>query len=173
MKQFILIVNGPICGGKSFLIDSIMDNYKKVFRLSANKIKFLISDYTPERDRVAVQECLLILAEKMLQNGMSLVLEGGSVAQGTLNESLYRLAEKYHMNVVTVNVEAPLEVLKNRFEERLATAATRGSKLSVTTDDGYMERYNAYLAIKKDSQKTFDSSTQSPEEMMKEILEMM
>lgn len=173
MKQFILIVNGPICGGKSFLIDSIMDNYKKVFRLSANKVKFLISDYTPERDRAVVQECLMILAEKMLHNGMSLVLEGGSVAQGKLNESLCEIAEKYNMNVLTVNVEAPLDVLKKRFEERVITAATRGSKLSVTDDAGYMERYNAYLAIKKDAQKTFNSSTQNPEEMMKEIIGMM
>ena len=29
MKQFILIVNGPVCGGKTFLVDSIMNNYKK------------------------------------------------------------------------------------------------------------------------------------------------
>lgn len=173
MKQFILIVNGPVCGGKTFLVDSIMNNYKKVFRLSANKIKFLISDYTPDRDRMTVQECLLIIAEKMLQNGMSLVLEGGSVAQGNLNENLYNLAEKYNMKVTTVNIEAPLDVLKKRFEERIATAVTRGSKLSVTNDSGYMERYNAYLAIKKAGQKTFDSSVQSPEKIMKDAIELL
>ena len=46
---------------------------------------------------MTVQECLLIIAEKMLQNGVSLVLEEGRmVAQCcNLNENLYNLAEKY------------------------------------------------------------------------------
>jgi predicted kinase len=170
MNQFILILNGPICSGKTKVADSIMSNYKKVFSLSANKIKFLISDYTPNRDRTVVHECLMLIAEKMLQNGMSLLLEGGSVTQGKLNENLSELARKYGLGVVTVNIEAPINVLKKRFEERLAIAAERGSKLSVTNDVGYMERYNAYQSVKKEGHKVFDSSIQSPEKIAKEIM---
>lgn len=170
MNQFILILNGPICSGKTKVADSILRGHKKVFSLSANKIKFLISDYTPNRDRTVVHECLMLIAEKMLQNGMSLLLEGGSMAQGKLNESLGELAHTHGLKVTIVNVEAPLNVLKKRFEERLVTAAERGSKLSVTNDAGYMERYNAYQSIKHEGQETFDSSIQSPEEIAKEIM---
>ncbi len=171
MKQFILIIDGPICSGKTFVIDHIMANYKKVFRLSPNKIKFLISDYTPDRDRPTVHACITAIAEKMLEAGMSLVLEGGSVAQGNLNQSLHEIATKRGMKVTTVNIEAPIDVLKQRFNERVAISISRGKKISVIDDAGFMERYNAYLAIKDQGQKTFDSSTQQPEEIVKEILE--
>ncbi len=170
MHQFILILNGPLCSGKTKVADSIMHSYKKVFSLSANKIKFLISDYTPNRDRAVVHECLMLIAEKMLQNGMSLLLEGGSLTQGKLNKSLSELAHKHGLKVTVINIEAPLDVLKKRFQERLTTAAERGSKLSVTNDAGYMERYNAYQSIKSEGQRTFDSSIQSPEEIAKEII---
>lgn len=170
MNQFILILNGPIVGGKTFVADVIMRQYKKIFRVSSNKIKFLISDYTPDRDRDLVHECTALLAEKMLQAGMSLLVEGGSVMQGNLNQYLTNLGEKYKAKLVIVNLEAPLPVLKKRFEDRLVTAATRGSKLSVTDEAGFMERYNAYLKIKDQADQTFDSSTKGPGEIAKAIM---
>ncbi len=172
MKQFIIIINGPICSGKTKAIDVIMSNYKKIYRLSPNKIKFLISDYTPDRDRQTVHDCTMIIAERMFTEGMSLVLEGGSVAQGNLNKRLQELAEKNSITVTVVNVEAPLEILKKRFEERIDTAVLRGSKVSVTDDEGYMKRYNAYLAIKPEASATFDSSTQGPEDIAKAIMDL-
>lgn len=169
MNQFILIVNGPVCAGKTSAIEAIVGNYKKIFRLSQNKIKWLISDYTPDRDRQAVQESLLLVAEKMLEHGMSLVLEGGSVTQGKMNEALEKIGEKYDLKTIYVNIEAPLEILKQRFAERLTTSAERGTKVSFTDDEGYMQRYNAYLAIKGDAP-VIDSSTHTPEEIAQEIM---
>lgn len=173
MKQFILILNGPICSGKTKALDVIMNNYKKIYRLSPNKIKFLISDYTPDRDRQAVHDCTMIIAERMFREGMSLILEGGSVAQGNLNKRLEELAEKNNITVTVVNVEAPLEVLKKRFEERVDTAVLRGAKVSVTDDEGFMQRYNAYLAIRPQAVVTFDSSKQGPGEIAKGIMDLL
>ena len=170
MNQFILIFNGPLTGGKTYTIQSIMSNYKKVFLLSPNKIKFLISDYTPDRDRAAVHECVMLIAEKMLENGMSLILEGGSVIQGSLNDNLKKLAEKFNIKVTIVNIEAPIPVLKKRFDDRVMKSIARGSKLSVTDDEGFMERYDAYLKIRDQAEQTFDSSKQGPGEIVKEIM---
>ena len=171
MKNFILIVNGPICAGKTAVIDVLMKEHRKIFRLSANKIKFLISDYTPDRDRQAVHDCLILIAEKMLGVGMSLVMEGGSMAQGDLNERLLQLGKKNNVAVLTVNIEAPLEVLLKRFNERVSVGTARGSKLSVRNESGFMERYNAYTHLKGTSQKTFDSSKSSPEQICREIMD--
>jgi len=170
MNQFILIINGPNVGGKTSAVEVIMNQYKKVFRLSANKIKFLISDYTPDRDRTLVHESVMLIAEKMLQNGMSLLVEGGSVMQGNLNKNLEELAAKHGLKVTVVNIEAPLPVLLKRFEERIMNSITRGSKISVTDEAGFMERYNAYLKIKDRGQQTFDSSLQGPGEIAKAIM---
>ncbi len=157
-------------GGKSWTIDSIMKQYKQVFRLSPNKIKFLISDYTPDRDRTVVHESVMLIAEKMLTHGMSLILEGGSVMQGKLNDTLKELAQKHGLKVTIVNLEAPFPVLKKRFDDRVFTSIGRGTKLSVTDEAGLLERYNAYLAIKDEAIQTFDSSTKSPAEIAKEIM---
>ncbi len=170
MNQFILIINGPIRSGKTWAVNVIMEQYKRVFRLSANKIKFLISDYTPDRDRKLVQDCLLSMADKMLEKGMSLILEGGSVAQGNLNTELEKVGEKYGIKVTYVNVEAPIEILKERFAESLKKSEERGSKLSVTDDIGFMKRYEAYLTIKDQAKETFDSSILSPQEIAKRML---
>lgn len=171
MNQFILIINGPVCSGKTSTIDVVMGNYKKVFRLSQNKIKWLISDYTPDRDRKAVQESLLMVAEKMLENGMSLILEGGSVTQGEMNKALEGIGEKHGIKTTYVNIEAPLNVLKERFAERLKVSAERGTKVSFTDDEGYMQRYNAYLAI-KGNDPVFDSGALSPEQIATEIMKL-
>lgn len=172
MKQFILIVNGPICSGKTKALDVIMSSYKKIYRLSPNKIKFLISDYTPDRDRNAVHDATMLTAERMFQEGMSLILEGGSVAQGNLNQRLKELGDKNQVTTTVVNVEAPIEILKKRFEERIDTAVLRGAKVSVTDDAGFMQRYNAYLEIKPEATKTFDSSKQGPGDIAKGIMEL-
>ncbi len=172
MKQFILIVNGPICSGKTKALDVIMSSYKKVYRLSPNKIKFLISDYTPDRDRQAVHDSTMLVAERMFAEGMSLILEGGSVAQGNLNKRLEELAERHGVTVTVVNVEAPIEILKKRFEERIDTAVLRGAKVSVTDDEGFMQRYNAYLAIKPEALATFDSNKQNPADIAKAMMDL-
>jgi predicted kinase len=169
MNQFILIVNGPVCSGKTSTVTAIMGKYKKVFNLQQNKIKWLISDYTPDRDRKAVQESLLLVGERMLENGMSLILEGGSVTQGEMNKALETIGEKHGIKTTYVNIEAPLDVLKERFQERLKVSQERGTKLSFTDDEGYMKRYNAYTAIKGDAP-TFDTSILLPDEVSEKIM---
>ena len=90
--------------------------------------------------------------------------------QGNLNDHLKTLAQKYGLKVTIVNLEAPLPALKKRFEERVMNSITRGTKISVTDEAGFMERYNAYLAIKDQAEKTFDSSLHGPGEIAKEIM---
>lgn len=170
MNQFILIIDGPMVGGKTSAVEVIMNQYKKIFRLSANKIKFLISDYTPDRDRSLVHETILLIAENMLKGGMSLLVEGGSLMQGTMNAGLKALAEKHGIKVLTVNIEAPLPILKKRFEERVLNSITRGTPISVTTEEEFMKRYEAYLKLKDQGLKTFDSSAQNPGDIAKGIM---
>ncbi len=170
MNQFIIIINGPIVSGKTWAVDAIMAKYKKVFRLSINKIKFLISDYNPERDRGIVHEATMIIADRMLANGMSIIMEGGSIMQGKVNEELEELGKKYRVKTTYVNVEAPLETLMTRFHDRVRLAPSRGSKLSVTDDAGFMKRYDAYQGVKGSSNITLDSSTMTPDEIAQKIM---
>ena len=44
-NQFILILNGPSCGGKSSIADILMSKYEGLFNSKGDKIKWLISQY--------------------------------------------------------------------------------------------------------------------------------
>ncbi len=170
MNQFILIINGPMVGGKTSAIEAIMNQYKKIFRVSPNKIKFLISDYTPDRDRSLVHETTLLVAENMLKGGMSLIVEGGSIMQGSLNDGIKKLGEVHGIKITVINIEAPLAALKKRFDERVMNSITRGTKISVVDEEEFMKRYDAYLKIRDQAKKTFDSNSQNPGDIVKEIM---
>lgn len=169
-NQFVLIINGPIDSGSRRVVEILMEKLKRVFLASSNKIKFLISDYSPERDRKLIHESLIFLSEKMLDNNISLIVEGGSVEQEGLNKKIKSLAESKNLKIITVNIEAPVEVLKERFQKRLEKSALTGGKASVFDEEGFMKRVNAYLSIKNVNDVTFDSSKEAPESIAKNIL---
>ena len=169
-KKFILILNGPVAAGKTTVSKAILKKIPRVFELSQNAIKWLISDYNPDTDREAVQDSLLLVAERMIKEGMNLLLEGGSVTQAAMNERLEEIGLKHDMKIIYLNIEAPLEVLKERFAERVKTAEEQKKKLSFTDEEGYMERYNAYLDLKGEAP-VIDSSILSPEQAVDAIMD--
>lgn len=169
-NKFVLIINGPIDSGSRRVVEILMEKLKRVFLASANKIKFLISDYTPDKDRKIIHESILFLAEKMLQNDISLIVEGGSIEQENLNQKIKDLALKENIKIVTVNIESPVEVLRERFLKRLEKSVTSGQKASVFDEEGFMKRVNAYFGLKNPENTTFDSSVEAPESIAKKIL---
>jgi adenylylsulfate kinase-like enzyme len=130
----------------------------------------LISDYTPDKDRKMIHEAISFLAEKMLENEISLIVEGGSVEQESLNKKIKSLAEDKGAKIITVNIEAPVEVLRERFLKRLEKSAITGQKASVFDEEGFMKRVNAYFELKNSEDMTFDSSKEAPEFIAKSIM---
>lgn len=169
-NKFVLIINGPIDSGSRRVVEILMEKLKRVFLASANKIKFLISDYTPDKDRKIVHESVLFLAEKMLENDISLIVEGGSVEQESLNGKIKELAENKNVKIITVNIEAPVEILRERFLKRLEKSAITGGKASVFDEEGFMKRVNAYFDLKNSEDTTFDSSSEAAESIARKIL---
>ncbi|MEN9338357.1 MAG: hypothetical protein RI945_82 [Candidatus Parcubacteria bacterium] len=106
----------------------------------------------------------------MLENGISLIVEGGSVEQEELNKNIKNLAEEKNIPVVTVNIEAPVEILRERFLKRLEKSAITGQKASVFNEEGFMKRVNAYFTLKNREDMTFDSSEEAPEFIAKKIM---
>lgn len=168
-NKFILIINGPIDSGSRNVIKILMEKLKRVFLVSANKIKFLISDYNPDRDRKIIHESILFLAEKMLKNNISIIVEGGSIEQESLNEKIKDLAKIEDIKIISINIESPVEVLRKRFLQRLALT---DSKASVFDEDGFMKRVNAYFDLKNSEDTTFDSSVEAPELIASKILDL-
>lgn len=167
MDRFVLLVNGPICAGKSTLADLLLARHKNVFFISGDKIKWLISDYSFETHRGLVCELLLVLAKTMLQKGFSLLIDGNQqIYKGGWNDYA-ALANEHGVRFFEINLEAPIEVLETRFHARVADAATTpGRKISVKTVEAMMERYRVYQEFKKQDIPTFDTSTLGTEEIV-------
>lgn len=172
-NQFVLMVHGTRDSGANEVVGILNKTLRKIFFVSQNRIKFLISDYTPDRDRKLVQEMAVMISEKALDNGLSVIVEGGSIEQKKLNQKVIDLANARNIKVVRVNVEAPIEIMKQKFFERIEEAKATGKKISVTDEEGLMERINAYFEFKDENDPTFDSSKESIEDIAKKIISLL
>lgn len=169
MQKFLLIINGPMCSGKSTITKLFLQK-EDVFRGSSDNIKWLISNYSAnnQKHREIVKKITLSTIESAMDAGLSVVVDGGFKE---FKDKYKELASKYNFTYLSVNIEAPIEILEKRFLERVASASRDTSKtISVTTLEGFHSRYDWYLDQNKDHEATtFDSSELTPEDIMLEI----
>ena len=71
---------------------------------------------------------------------------------------------------MSVNIEAPIEVLEKRFLARVESAKVSSKTISVTTLEGFHSRYQWYLNQNKDYDGVvFDSEELTPEDIVAKI----
>lgn len=161
-----------MCAGKSTVTKLLMKS-DNVFRGSYDAVKWLISNYSAdsENHREIANELIFSAITTAAASNLSIVVDGGLADY----RSKYReLAEKYNLKYLSINIEAPLEILEQRFLERVDSALQANSKnISVTTLEGFHSRYQWYLDTNKDLEGiTFDSSKMTPEEIVAEIMKL-
>lgn len=164
-KQFLLILNGPSCGGKSAVSDIIFETYGSIYKAKSDAIKWLISDYDANLHRGVVHIMTFETMRVALSHGLSVMKEGGSWEP----EKYVALAGMAHVPLFIANVEAPWAVLAARFEAR-KEAKKQGAKISNTDPKRFKELYDMYIDTKMKTELEFDSSTQSPEEIAGKIV---
>lgn len=169
MKKFLLIINGPMCAGKSTITKLFLEK-ENVFRGSSDRIKWLISNYSAENKehRAIAKKITFSAIESAIDSGLSVVIDGGL---GEYKIKYKELASRYDYVYLSVNIEAPLEILEQRFLERVESAKRDDSKtISVTTIEGFHSRYAWYCSDNKDTEATtFDSSRATAEEISLQI----
>lgn len=163
-KQFMLIVNGPSCGGKSATADIFFERYGGIFNAKGDHIKWLISDYDAEIYRGVVHEMTLELIEVALRNKLSVLKEGALFEPG----KLVQIAKDFNVPLFVANVSAPKNILEKRFLERIE-AKKKGAKIANIDPKRFWELNEMYLATKVDSPLEFDSSLRSPQEIADDI----
>lgn len=173
MKKFILMINGPICSGKSTITELLMGKLPKTFRVSVDRAKWLISDYSKNKYRETAHRLTLELAKAAFNEGFSLIIDGNGRYSKDSNNDYKELANKTNTPFFEINLEAPIEILIDRFNKRVEGAKINHIKLSITTAEKMMESYKAYFGYKDDSNITFDSSLMGPEEICQKIMILM
>jgi predicted kinase len=169
MKKFILVLNGPMCAGKSTITKTFMQR-EGVFRGSYDAIKWLLSNYSSENSyhKDSAKEIIFSAISKAVELGFSVVIDGGF---GDYRKRYKDLAQEHEYAYVSVNIEADEDVLKERFLARVESAKIdNGKKLSVTTLDGFQKRYDEYANNNKDVDAvTFNSGVLPMKEIVAQI----
>jgi hypothetical protein len=167
MKQQIIFIEGPSTAWKSTAVGTILNKYDRFFHINKDKIKWLISDYQNrvDWDREMLGVILLSMCEHALNNWLSLIIEW----QRELEKSILELSEWKNINVKYINIEAPLELLKQRLIERVEESRKLWIKLWNTSADKLVILYNLYLENKYIQWITLDTSILNKEEVVQKI----
>lgn len=158
-----------MCSGKTTVADIFLKN-DGVFRGSSDRIKWLISNYSGDNPnhRLMAKNITLSTIEGAIKAGLSIVIDGGF---GDHRDKYKEISVKFDLKYLSVNIEAPYEILKQRFLERVESSKQDGGKrISVNTIDGFDNRYEWYKQCNRDPEAiTFDSSKKTAEEIALEI----
>lgn len=164
--SYILLINGPVCAGKSSLARTILKNNTNVFTASFDSIKKNISQYTDEKYGDFVLELFYTSATKALDNGMSILVEP---KQRKLTEYRTFFGEKARekgYSFYEINIEASKETMLKRLEQRVK----EGKSINVHTPEDHEVRYELYLTNKKDNIPTYNTDNLSEVELYKEVI---
>ena len=159
-KQFLLIINGPSCGGKSEVAKVILERYGGIYNGKSDVIKWLISDYNSSTHKNIVFEMTLATIRVALRRGLSALTEGALFGP----ERLVQLAKKASVPLFVINIEAPEDVLNARFLDRIE-AKIGGARVANIDPKRFKELKSLYAETKMESPLEFDSSRQKPEEI--------
>ncbi|MFC1623302.1 hypothetical protein ACFL16_02775 [Patescibacteria group bacterium] len=159
-KQFILILDGPSCGGKTTAANMILESFGGIFDAQSDRIKWLISDYAADVYRDIVLEMTMEAVKIALKNGMSILRQGAIYGK----DEMLEVAREFDVPVFVANISAPKEVLDERFSERIV-AKKKGAKISNVDPARFWELCEMHNENKMETPLEFDSSTQSPEEI--------
>ena len=166
MKQYILLVSGPLSSGKTTLVDAFLKNEDRLFRASFDSIKKLVSDFDGEKDRALVKDLLFSLSKEAFNKGLSVVVEGSASIFIEMRGFYKKLAEENSVVFTEINLEAPLDVLKERLKKRVA----QGKALTVTSSEQLIYRYDLYFKHKDKNIVTYDTTKSTPEEIYLSVI---
>ncbi len=165
-KQFLLVVNGPSCGGKSTVCNVLFEQYNGIFNAKGDTIKWLISNYESKTYRTLVHEMVAATMHIALSHNLSVIKEGALYEP----EQYIDIAKQANVPIFFVNVEAPWEILTERFEKRIEAKQLGNKKIANTDPVRLKELYDMYLETKMQTELNFDSSKQNPEEIADEVV---
>lgn len=86
-------------------------------------------------------------------------------------EQLFEIARRHNYEVIEINLEADYEVLRQRFEARMANAAADPArKISNKNPERHRELFDIYQAEKNPNAITFRTDLLSEDEIAKQVL---
>lgn len=163
MWKRIIIISGPSCAGKSTIANEIFQKVPSIVHVKTDTLKKFISHYDPVQHKKYLSYLTTAYCENVMQQWLSLIVEPH------MNEGMemqFRdMADKYWYSICIVSVNAPYEVILQRFQERVQSYITSWSQQYLNTDENRLKdmyQNNQFMKIWYDI--SIDTSIVNPDE---------
>jgi len=162
--QKIIILNGPMAGGKTSVSQLLFKKMKRTVLLGNDHLKCFVSDYQRTKpgipgDRKTLSEGTFALYKIFIDKDFSIILDNFFIEKSELR-IFENYARKKKKDLYLFQIEAPTNVLLDRVRRR-------SDKMSPKIN---LEKISWYKKTKREDIMTFDSSILSAEQITKAIL---
>lgn len=166
-KKFIISFLGAPCAGKSTTAKLFSEKLSDIYFVSYDTQKWLLSGFDRHKHYALVKEITFGLFETLCKKGIPIQLEYFRTKEEY--EKCVEVSKMYGYTLLCIELTAPREVLIERFRERVAHAKITGAKISITTEDQYIENLEAGYYVPPNTI-SFDTTKVSAEEIVEKAL---
>lgn len=165
-NQFLLLIDGPMGGGKSTVADLLKDKLENVLFTGLDRLKWSVSgfDRSPGQNKI-VADLVLSITKTALEDGISVCVEQGFMRAEYMTPFV-QLGKAMNAQVLIYQIEAPRDILKERLSARKTPIEAR----SPVSMEKIEKNLDTYFNNKYSQAKVIDSQRYGPEQIADIIL---
>ncbi len=168
--KFVLL-NGASCSGKSTVVKRVLKDKAGYYQVSYDALKWGFSQYKPDKHFEEVRKLMRALTEAVCVMEYNIICDSGLFKE--TRDKLFEIAQKYNYEIIEINLEAPYEVLVERFDKRVAEAAAGGGRVTNTSKERHKELFDIYESEKNLHAITYHTDKQSIDEVAEAVLKLL
>ena len=162
------MINGSSCSGKSTLLNRILQEKDRYYKLSTDAQKWMFSKYNREDHYEDVMKIANVLTDAVCQMKYNILCDGGLYRDK--REEWLTIARTYGYDIIEINLEVPYDILLARFEARVKDALEKKSKtIANTSSVRFKELYEIYSQEKNENAISFRSDLLDGEALYQEV----
>lgn len=166
-RRNLILLFGPMCSGKTTLINNYQKEIPEVFHASMDNIKWFVSDYSTKKysETGIVNRILFAMNTQAALENLSVIVEG-SVGLLMFREKYKELAKKNNMRLIQINIDASYGTIRARFFDRVEDAKKNNTRISIDREQFLKKRFKQYNQLRNKNFPALDSSKLSSKEML-------
>ncbi|MDB5185201.1 MAG: hypothetical protein JWN38_1009 [Candidatus Saccharibacteria bacterium] len=162
---------GPPTAGKSTIANLLREHIERLYTVDFDVVKHQISGYDWRRDSNISQDITIATLNSVAKAGLSIIVLMPLPRQQDAYERIAAAAVEHDYELFNVEITAPEAVLASRYIQRLSNMTDLKEKALMKTPDEHMTYVRTPYYRPSDTV-SFDSSTNSPNEILSGILKL-
>ena len=155
MKQFLLLIDGPMGSGKTTVSAILHEKVKNTAHIGLDRIKWFVSGFKRNKAQNTMTRAVgMAMTKEYLRQGINVIVE-----QGMRKETIKkyeRVAKNHKVNFFVYQLNIPKEVSLERVKQRLKEWPRKRGK--PVTPSRILRNYRIHLENKDNTFRTFDST---------------